>query len=131
MDSCGAGSSALFSKLPAPKLAAPVKAAPERILGSGKGPGLIFNNASSQKTQDTSRLSSNVDLQDTLDVMEEQPMSLPFMPASVRKGKLNVSLEDSSLEKAPGPSPLAIADLFSLSVSRHFLIHFQRQTFSL
>ncbi|KAF8478554.1 mitotic checkpoint regulator, MAD2B-interacting-domain-containing protein [Russula ochroleuca] len=118
MDSCGAGSSALFSKLPAPKLAAPVKAAPERILGSGKGPGLIFNNASSQKTQDTSRLSSNVDLQDTLDVMEEQPMSLPFMPASVRKGKLNVSLEDSSLEKAPGPSPLAIADLFSLSSAK-------------
>src|SRR6267154_5607929 len=39
-DSRGAGSSALFSKLPAPKMAAPVKAAPERILGSGKGPGL-------------------------------------------------------------------------------------------
>ena len=131
MDSRGAGSSALFSKLPAPKLAAPVKAAPERILGSGKGPGLVFNNASSQKTQDTPRLSSDVDLQDSFDVLEEQPMSLPFTPASVRKGKPNVNLEDSSFEKTLGPSPPAMADLFSLSVSYHFLIHLLRQTYSL
>ena len=128
-DSHGAGSSALFSKLPAPKLAVPVKAAPERILGSGKGPGLVFNNAPSHKTQDRSGVSSNDVLQDSLDVMEEQPVSLPFTPASVRKGKANVSLEDSSFEKALDPSPPAIADLFSLSVSYHFLIHLRRQTF--
>jgi hypothetical protein len=130
-DSRGAGSSGLFSKLPAPKLPAPVKAAPERILGSGKGPGLSFNSTPLQKTQDTSRVSSNVDSQDSFDVIEkEQLTSLPFTPAQVRKGKANISLEDSSFEKVLDPSPPVIADLFSLSVSHPFLIHLRRQTFS-
>jgi proline-rich protein PRCC len=124
-DSRGAGSSALFSKLPAPKMAAPVKAAPERILGSGKGPGLVFNDAPSQRTQDTSIKSSNVDLQDSPEVTEvEQPASsLPFTPASIRKGKANVSLEGPSSEKVPGPFSTGGADIFSLRVSYHFPIH--------
>ena len=126
-DSRGAGSSGLFSKLPAPKLAAPVKAAPERILGGGKGPGLVFN-APSQKSHDASD-SGVSSVQDSFDAMEkEQSTSLPFMPASVRKGKANISLEDSSFEKAFGPSPPAIADLFSLSTSHHFLVHLRHQT---
>lgn len=132
-DSRGAGSSALFSKLPAPKKAAPVvKAVPERILGGGKGPGLVFNSAPSQRTQDTSELSSNVDLGDSPEVteVEQSASSLPFTPASVRRGKANVSLEDPSSEKAPGPSSAGGADIFSLRVSCHFLIHLRRQTFS-
>jgi proline-rich protein PRCC len=131
-DSRGAGSSALFFKLPAPKMAAPVKAAPERILGSGKGPGLVFNNAPSQRTQDTSRTSSNFDLQDSPEgtEVEQSASSLPFTPTSVRKGKPNISLEDPSSEKAPDPSSTGGADIFSLRVSYHFLIHLQRQTFS-
>ena len=123
-DNHGAGSSALFSKLPAPKLAAPVKAAPERILGSGRGPGLVFN-APLQRSYDASD-SGVSSVQDSLDVMEEQSTSLPFMPTSVRKGKANISLEDSSFENALGPSPPAIADPFSLSVSHRFLVHLQR-----
>ncbi|KAE9391646.1 hypothetical protein BT96DRAFT_967566 [Gymnopus androsaceus JB14] len=39
----GAGSSSLLSMLPAPKQKAPIAAAPERVLGAGKGPGLVFN----------------------------------------------------------------------------------------
>jgi hypothetical protein len=131
-DSRGAGSSALLSKLPAPKRAAPVKAAPERILGSGKGPGLIFNNAPSQRTQDTLRTPFNVDFQDSPEVteVEQSASSLPFTPESVRKGKANVSLEGPSSEKAPDPSSTGGADIFSLRVSYHFLIHLRRQTFS-
>jgi len=115
-DSRGGGSSALFSKLPAPKMAAPVKVAPERILGSGKGPGLVFNTAPSQSTQDTSRPLSNVDLQDSPEVteVEQSTSSLPFTPESVRKGKANVSLEGPSSEKVPDPPSTAGTDIFSL-----------------
>jgi proline-rich protein PRCC len=127
-DSRGAGSSALFSKLPAPKMAAPVKAAPERILGSGKGPGLVFNSAPSQRAQDTSRISPNVNSQQITEV-EQSASSLPFTPASVRKGKASVSLEFSSSEKTPNPSSSVVADIFSLSVSYHFLVHLRCQTF--
>lgn len=128
----GIGSSALFSKLPAPKMPAPVKAPPERILGSGKGPGLVFNDAPLQRTQDTSVTSPNVDLQDSPEVteVEQSALSLPFTPLSVRKGKPNVSLEGPSSEKVPDPSSTGGADIFSLSVSYHFLIHLRRQTFS-
>lgn len=131
-DSRGAGSSALFSKLPAPKMAAPVKAAPERILGGGKGPGLVFNSPPSQRTQDTSEISSNVDLRDFPEVteVEQSASSLPFTPASVRKGEANVSLESPSSEKAPDPSSTGGADIFSLRVSCHFLIRLRRQIFS-
>ncbi len=105
-ESRGAGSSALFSMLPAPKLAAPVKAAPEQILGSGKGPGLVFN----EVTKDTSNKSSNDDI--------AEQAHLSFMPTSVRKGKANISLEEAS-EKVTvntrGPSSPATVDLFSLS----------------
>ena len=129
-DSRGTGS-ALFSKLPAPKMSALVKAPPERILGSGKGPGLVFNNAPPQKSQDTSITSSNVDLQDSPEVteVEQSALSLPFTPLSVRKGKANVSLEGPSSEKAPDSSSTSGADMFSLGVSYHFLIHLRHQTF--
>ncbi|EEB95013.1 hypothetical protein MPER_06083 [Moniliophthora perniciosa FA553] len=39
----GAGRSSLLSMLPAPKQKAPVLPAPERVLGAGKSPGLVFN----------------------------------------------------------------------------------------
>ena len=123
----GAGSSALFSRLPAPKLVAPVKPAPERVLGSGKGPGLVFSNTPSQRTQVTSGTLADVDSQPNLDVAEEQSMSLPFTPVSVMKGKANVSLEESfSSERvgARGLSTSAAVDLFSLSTSHHVPIHF-------
>ena len=107
-DSRGAGSSALFSMLPAPTLAAPVKAAPERILGGGKISSLktLPQNAKREQTLLSSRTIASV----------APTTSLPFMPESVRKGKANVSLEDS-FEKAPGPSPPAMGIPSSLGVS--------------
>jgi hypothetical protein len=123
----GAGSSALFSRLPAPKLMAPVKPAPERILGSGKGHGLVFSNTPSQRTQDTSGTLADVDSQPNLDVAEEQSMSLPFTPVSVMKGKANVSLEESFSHGRVGvrdSATSAAVDLFSLSTSHHVPVHF-------
>jgi hypothetical protein len=129
-ESRGTGSSALFSRLPAPKSAAPVKATPERLLGSGNGPGLVFNNP--LPVRNTVGTPSNVDAQSGLDGTEkEQSSSLPFTPVSVMKGKANVSLEESFSKgkaSAPGPSPPAAVDLFSLSTSYYLPIHLQRQT---
>ena len=128
----GAGSSALFSRLPAPKLAAPVKPAPERILGSGKGPGLVFSNPPSQRTQAMSGTLADGDSQSNVDVTEEQSMSLPFMPVSVMRGKANISLEESSSKgtvSAQGSSTSASVDLFSLSTSHYVPVHLQHQTF--
>ncbi|KAH9981166.1 mitotic checkpoint regulator, MAD2B-interacting-domain-containing protein [Lactifluus volemus] len=120
-DTHGAGSSTLFSMLPAPKLAATVKAAPERVLGSGKGPGLVFNNPPLRKAEDTSDRTSNNDPQSILEATEnEHSSSLPFMPTSVRRGKANVSLEESSSKEAVKARDLSsptTTDIFSLSAS--------------
>jgi len=131
METRGTGSSALFSRLPVPKSAAPVKVTPERVLGSGNGPGLVFNNPPPQRVQNTFGTPSNVDAQSGLDGTEEQSVSLPFMPVSVMKGKANVSLEESFSKgkvSAPDPSPPAAVDLFSLSTSYYLPIHFRWQT---
>ncbi|KAH9043104.1 mitotic checkpoint regulator, MAD2B-interacting-domain-containing protein [Lactarius pseudohatsudake] len=116
----GAGSSALLSMLPAPKLAAPVKEAPERILGSGKGPGLVFKEPYFQRTKDIPSLPSfdNVAAVER----ETEEVHLPFMPASVRKGKANISLEEPServTSNTRGPPSPTTLDLFSLSSSHH------------
>ena len=121
----GAGSSALLSMLPAPKLAAPVKEAPERILGSGKGPGLVFNEPPSQKAKDTPGISSNDDVAAV--ERETEKAHLSFMPASVRRGKANISLEESSERVTPrtrGPPSPTTVDLFSLSSSHHIRVLF-------
>ena len=123
----GAGSSALLSMLPAPKLAAPVKGAPERILGSGKGPGLVFHEPPSQMTKDTPYNDDVAAVE-----QETEKADLPFMPTSVRKGKANISLEESSVKATSytrGPPSPTTVDLFSLSSSH--CIHpcpIQRQT---
>jgi hypothetical protein len=123
----GAGSSALFSRLPAPKLAAPVKVAPERVLGGGNGPGLVFTNPPPRKTQETFGTPPTSDSQSSLGVMEETSVSLPFTPVSVMKGKANISLEESSVNATANPlgsSPPTTVDLFSLSTSYYLPIHF-------
>ena len=119
----GVGSSALFSMLPAPKSAAPVKEAPERNLGSGKGPGLVFHEPRPQMTKAMPGITSNDDV--AVVEQETEEVHLPFIPVSVKKGKANISLEESSEKVTPKtrdpPSPTAV-DLFSLSSSHH--IHF-------
>lgn len=116
----GVGSSTLFSMLPAPKSVAPVKEAPERILGSGKGPGLVFHEPRPRRTKDTPDITSNDDINAV--EQEAEDVHLPFIPVSVKKGKANISLEESSekvTHKTRDPSSPTTVDLFSLSSSHH------------
>ncbi|KAI0807540.1 mitotic checkpoint regulator, MAD2B-interacting-domain-containing protein [Fomes fomentarius] len=127
----GAGASALLSMLPAPKNAAPVAAAPERILGGGRGPGLVFKTAPSRPARTTTveDVEDDRDAEvptDTLDdahsaileAVEKKP-SLPFMPTSVARGKANVSVEEKHLAplSRPTASSSPAVDFFSLGSS--------------
>ncbi|KAM5532049.1 hypothetical protein V8D89_014300 [Ganoderma adspersum] len=131
----GAGSSALLSMLPAPKNKAPIPAAPERVLGGGRGPGLVFKTAPSHP----SRMTAVEDVEedeadgappaDTLDssysaILEErkeeaEASPLPFMPTSVRRGKANVSVEERHPVPVSRPigTPASAVDFFSLGLS--------------
>ncbi|KAI0748170.1 mitotic checkpoint regulator, MAD2B-interacting-domain-containing protein [Daedaleopsis nitida] len=129
----GAGASALLSMLPAPKNVAPVPAAPERVLGGGRGPGLVFKTASNRQARTTTVEDVEEEAEDpgetngTLDsshsaILEEKVVKkppLPFMPTSVSRGKANISVE----EKHPAPisrpavSAAPAVDFFSLGSS--------------
>jgi proline-rich protein PRCC len=129
----GGGSSTLFSMLPAPKNKNPV---PERVLGSGKGRGLVFNTGTKRPaTQATvedveeepahsnvAPLSSSI-LEEDITAKERekpQPSAVPFLPSSVARGKANVSTEDRpTVYKAPPTKHAAPAvDFFSLGAYR-------------
>lgn len=116
----GARSSGLLSMLPAPKNKAPVAPTPERVLGAGRGPGLVFNTGSarSAKTATVEDVPEGED-EDGLDGREETSASprtapsLPFLPPSLAKGKANISVE----ERADKPKVIRSApavDFFSL-----------------
>ncbi|KAI1795838.1 mitotic checkpoint regulator, MAD2B-interacting-domain-containing protein [Ganoderma leucocontextum] len=130
----GARSSALLSMLPAPKNKAPVLAAPERVLGGGRGPGLIFKSAPRQPNrvitvEDAEEDEDGARQADTLDssysaILEEKeedtkPSPLPFMPTSVKRGKANVSVEEkySVPVSRPAVSSAPTIDFFSLGSS--------------
>ncbi|KAK7693447.1 hypothetical protein QCA50_003015 [Cerrena zonata] len=103
----GAGSSGLLSMLPAPKNKAPVLPAPERVLGGGKGPGLVFKTA-----PNSSRPTQQASVEDEEDedsgpaneppsgtsileeVTETNPPPIAFMPTSVKRGRTNISTEE-------------------------------------
>ena len=122
----GARSSGLLSMLPAPKNKAPVAPAPERVLGSGRGPGLVFN-ARSTRSAKTATVEDVPEDQQGFDDSEDQPgpsvlpkstSSLPFLPPSLAKGKANISVEErtdkpKAVRSAPG------VDFFSLGVYRN------------
>jgi len=109
----------VFSMLPALKSAVPIKEAPERVLGSGKGPGLVFHEPRHQRTKDTPGIPSNDDV--AVVEQETEEAYLPFIPVSVKKGKANISLEESSekvtVKIRDPPSPTAV-DLFSLNSTK-------------
>ncbi|KAI9064488.1 hypothetical protein FKP32DRAFT_1716913 [Trametes sanguinea] len=132
----GAGASGLLSMLPAPKNKTPVAPEAERVLGAGRGPGLVFKTASSTAApaRPTSTTVEDADDDDeheekveTLDssysaileekVQVEKKESIPFMPTSVRRGKANVSLEEKPSAPAtrPSVSSAPAVDFFSLS----------------
>ena len=129
----GAGASALLSMLPAPKNKAPVAPAPERVLGGGRGPGLVFKTAPSASArtttvEDAEDAEGNADPSDALDssyaaILEEKveaktetKASIPFMPTSVKRGKANISLEEkpSAPVSRPSVSSAPTVDFFSL-----------------
>ncbi|KAF8892555.1 mitotic checkpoint regulator, MAD2B-interacting-domain-containing protein [Infundibulicybe gibba] len=87
----GAGFSSLLSMLPAPKQTNPTLPKPERVLGGGGGPGLVFNTSNST----TSNANDAVDAIST----PREPSTL-FLPPSLAKGKSNISLD----EEKPRPS---------------------------
>lgn len=72
----GAGISGLVSMLPAPKQQNPI---PTRVLGGGKGPGLVFNSSRPVEEESASGPSPSL-----------------FMPTSVSRGKPNISTEEST-----------------------------------
>ncbi|KAI0811252.1 mitotic checkpoint regulator, MAD2B-interacting-domain-containing protein [Irpex lacteus] len=116
----GGGSSSLFSMLPEPKNKNPV---PERVLGGGKGRGLVFNTGvqrsqtrvtveDAEEEHDESApvnvapLSGSIleDATPVPDVKPLKPAAIPFLPPSLARGKANVSTEDRpSLPKFAPP----------------------------
>lgn len=126
----GAGASALLSMLPAPKNAAPVPAAPERVLGGGRGPGLVFKTASNRQARTTTVEDVEEDAEDPEEtndtlgpshssILEEKVAKkppLPFMPTSVSRGKANVSVEEKHAApiSRPAVSAAPAVDFFSL-----------------
>ncbi|TFY72654.1 hypothetical protein EVG20_g322 [Dentipellis fragilis] len=118
-----AGLSSLFSMLPAPKQKNPLPSAPERVLGSGKGRGLVFNASRSRPVEPSTTVEDDTDGADAVD-NDEKPeppttSSLPFLPPSLGKGRSNISLEDGPRaaqkpKAAPPPSSAPSADFFSL-----------------
>ena len=123
----GAGASALLSMLPAPKQKGPAVAPPpERVLGGGKGPGLVFNITRSSITptapvidgdeseSESAPISLNRDQEDTAPAIS----SVVFLPPSLKKGRTNISLEEDKVPSRPTTTPKVSAalavDFFSL-----------------
>ncbi|KAF7304910.1 hypothetical protein MKEN_01205300 [Mycena kentingensis (nom. inval.)] len=93
----GAGRSSLLSMLPAPKEKNPALPPPQRTLGGGAAPALTFT-ASGSETQ------------------KEADSAIAFRPASLAKGRTNVSVEESSTNKPALTTRMAVpaVDFFSL-----------------
>ncbi|TCD68906.1 hypothetical protein EIP91_009456 [Steccherinum ochraceum] len=126
----GAGRSGLLSMLPAPKNKAPIPAPTERVLGGGKGPGLVFKTAPTRKV--TVEDAEDADEEDAdskphiapagnsllEEVKEEKSSSVSFMPTHLRRGKANVSTEDRPTTVKATPKAAAPAiDFFGLGSS--------------
>ena len=128
----GAGKSSLLSMLPAPKQSVPVIEKEERVLGGGGGPGLVFraskSNARPHDHDDSpSTDGPSVDARQEKDAEVESPTpSTSFLPPSLKKGRVNVSLETEGPSKSkvppststqPQKSAAPPVDFFSLGSS--------------
>ena len=112
----GAGKSGLLSMLPAPKNKNPVPAQQtERVLGAGRGPGLVFHTKPQTQAQTNSQQTTVEDEDEEENeestntaptsggILEEvepeatsKPASsaIPFLPPHLARGKANISTED-------------------------------------
>jgi len=107
----GAGVSGLLSMLPAPQQRKAVPQQEQRVLGSGKGPCLVFDSKTKQVEGEEE--------EDTMSTVSNGGSSLPFLPPSLIKGKANISLEDDLKKKVPTkpahPAASAV-DFFSIGM---------------
>lgn len=116
----GAGASSLLSMLPAPKQKAPVALQSERVLGGGKGPGLVFTTRPTTAPAPSNAVAGGEDEGEADEGDEEQAKptiaesatsttssasSLPFLPPSLAKGRANISLEDKPKASSKPPLP--------------------------
>lgn len=132
----GAGSSSLLAMLPAPKQKNPTLPTPERVLGGGKGPGLVFNTSRPSATPvplnkgdagDSGGSNLYPTDNESIDTLpESSSTSFSFMPTSVGKGRSNVSVEEGK-PKAPARTVSSVkvtsapvVDFFSLGTFRQF-----------
>ncbi|KAJ7709864.1 mitotic checkpoint regulator, MAD2B-interacting-domain-containing protein [Mycena rosella] len=118
----GAGMSSLVSMLPAPKQKNPVLPPPERVLGGGGGPGLVFNAprpAARQSAAAEGGHSSEV--QDVIPDSTSLSTSFSFRPTSLAKGRANISLEEGATKAPPRTAtkaaPTPAVDFFSLGAA--------------
>ncbi len=119
------GTSSLLSMLPAPKQNTHSTRQSERVLGGGKGPGLIFHVKSNPAPTASSAVTEKGD-EDDEDEGEgsaeistrglaspttvKGASSLPFLPPSLVKGKANISVEDKPGLPAKPPLQSKSAD---------------------
>ncbi|KAL0581702.1 hypothetical protein V5O48_000284 [Marasmius crinis-equi] len=126
--SSGAGVSSLLSMLPAPKQKTVTLPAPERVLGAGKGPGLVFNSrpsaaAAAPKDVDEAEIEeTNVgepEEENHVPKASNASTAMPFLPPSLKKGKANISLEEGRPRAPPRTAVKAApaVDFFSLGSS--------------
>ncbi|KAF8654076.1 hypothetical protein AX16_003609 [Volvariella volvacea WC 439] len=122
----GAGRSSLLSMLPAPKKASTVLSAPQRVLGGGARPSLVFNSTTSIQPEEEPSVSGQIEegASPKSDVASKPAPGL-FVPTSVSRGRANISLEEGPKPTPPKP-PIATTqvsksdpavDFFSLSTS--------------
>ncbi|KAF7796964.1 hypothetical protein EIP86_008152 [Pleurotus ostreatoroseus] len=136
----GAGASALLSMLPAPKNKNPTPAQAERVLGGGRGPGLVFHAKRSTQQATVEDVEEDEDADAPANVApmsnsileevaeaEQAPKpstassALPFLPPHLKRGKANISTEEKfTLPKgaaAAARSAAPAVDFFSLGSS--------------
>jgi proline-rich protein PRCC len=132
----GAGSSALLSMLPQPKQKNPLPPSSERVrvLGGGRGPGLVFNTVPqsatfSLDTYDDDRTEDQVTNGGAASDSQHATVPHPFLPPSLAKGKPSISVEADSATSRPTSQPRNAApaiDFFSLGLflrSTHMLLY--------
>ncbi|KAJ7273743.1 mitotic checkpoint regulator, MAD2B-interacting-domain-containing protein [Mycena haematopus] len=113
----GAGKSSLLSMLPPPKQKNPVLPPPERVLGGGNGPGLVFNTSRRPVQEVPTETDGGQQFQDFESPTPEPSTSFAFRPPSLAKGRSNVSLEEGAASAPPTAPKLSAApavDFFSL-----------------